>query len=334
MQLNSIHTVHYWGALLCLVALGLLFSWRFEINIFGLNQFYRNRLVRCYLGATRWRSGLRQPHDFTGFDEGDELRLSDFSNKALSDQPYRGPFPILNGALNLGGSSDLGLHTRHSASFAFTPLRAGADRKAVGYSPVVGPERFAGDLDLGQVVSVSGAAASPNMGYSTSPLVAFLLTMFNVRLAWWFPNPGRRWWSRSKLPLSTWYLLKEMFGIADETNRFVNVSDGGHFENLGIYELVRRRCRVIVACDAECDSKLTFGSLGNVIRLCETDFRARIDIDVESIRRGRDSGVSGGHCAVGRITYSNGSRGYLIYLKSSLTGDEEVSIEQYQASHA
>ena len=64
------------------------------------------------------------------------------------------------------------------------------------------------------------------MGYSTSPLVAFLLTMFNVRLAWWFPNPGRRWWSRSKLPLSTWYLLKEMFGIADETNRFVNVSDG------------------------------------------------------------------------------------------------------------
>ena len=332
MQLNSIQTVHYWGALFALVALGLLFSWRFEINIFGLNQFYRNRLVRCYLGATRWRSGLRQPHDFTGFDEGDELRRR--TSRTSPERPaVSWPFPILNGSLNLGGSSDLGLHTRHSASFAFTPLRAGADRKAVGYSPVVGPERFAGDLDLGQVVSVSGAAASPNMGYSTSPLVAFLLTMFNVRLAWWFPNPGRRWWSRSKLPLSTWYLLKEMFGIADETNRFVNVSDGGHFENLGIYELVRRRCRVIIACDAECDSKLTFGSLGNVIRLCETDFRARIDIDVESIRRGKDSGVSGGHCAVGRITYSNGSRGYLIYLKSSLTGDEEVSIEQYQASH-
>ena len=332
-QLESIHAVHYWGALIALVALGLLFSWRFEINIFGLNQFYRNRLVRCYLGATRWRSGLRQPHDFTGFDEGDELRLSNFSNKFDPTQPYRGPFPILNGALNLGGSSDLGLHTRHSAAFSFTPLRAGADRKAVGYSPVIGAERFAGDLDLGQVVSVSGAAASPNMGYSTSPLVAFLLTMFNVRLAWWFPNPGRRWWSRSKLPLSTWYLLKEMFGIADETNRFINVSDGGHFENLGVYELVRRRCRVIIACDAECDPNLTFGSLGNLIRICETDFRARIDIDVESIRRGKDSGVSGAHCAVGRITYSNGSRGYLIYLKSSLTGDEEVSIEQYQASH-
>ena len=332
-QLNAIRPIHYWEALGVLLALGLLFSWRFEINIFGLNQFYRNRLVRCYLGATRWGTGLRQPHNFTGFDEGDELLLSDFSNRARSAKPYRGPFPILNGALNLGGSSDLGLHTRHSASFTFTPLRAGADRKAVGYSPVAGDPRFAGGLNLGQVVSVSGAAASPNMGYSTSPLVAFLLTMFNVRLAWWFPNPGRRWWSRPKLPLSTWYLVKEMFGLADETNRFINVSDGGHFENLGIYELVRRRCRVIVACDAECDSKLTFGSLGNVIRLCETDFRARIDIDVESIRRGGDSGVSRAHCAVGRITYSNGSRGYLIYLKSSLTGDEDVSVERSHASH-
>jgi hypothetical protein len=332
-QLRLVHTEDYWAALAALLALGLIFSWRFEINIFGLNQFYRNRLVRCYLGATRWRTGLRKPHSFTGFDEGDELLLSDFSNRARSSQPYRGPFPIVNGSLNLGGSSDLGLHSRHSASFTFTPLRAGADRKAVGYSPVVGEKRFAGGLDLGQVVSVSGAAASPNMGYSTSPLVAFLLTMFNVRLAWWFPNPGRRWWDRSKLPLSTWYLMKEMFGMADETNRFINISDGGHFENLGIYELVRRRCRVIIACDAECDSKLTFGSLGNVIRLCETDLRARIDIDVESIRRHRDSGVSQAHCAIGRITYSNGSRGHLIYLKSSLTGDEEVSIEQYQSSH-
>jgi hypothetical protein len=332
-QLNAIRTIHYWEALAVLLVLGLVFSWRFEINIFGLNQFYRNRLVRCYLGATRWQTGLRKPHDFTGFDEGDELLLSDFSNRANDTQPYRGPFPILNGALNLGGSSDLGLHTRHSASFMFTPLRAGADRRTVGYSPVTGEPRFAGGLDLGQVVSVSGAAASPNMGYSTSPLVAFLLTMFNVRLAWWFPNPGRRWWNRPKLPLSTWYLLKEMFGLADETNRFVNVSDGGHFENLGIYELVRRRCRVIIACDAECDAKLAFGSLGNVIRLCETDFRAHIDIDVESIRRRSDSGLSGSHCAVGRIIYSNGSRGYLLYLKSSLTGDEDVSIEQYQASH-
>ena len=216
--------------------------------------------------------------------------LSDFSNRALSAQPYRGPFPILNGALNLGGSSDLGP--------PHTPQRVVHVHAASCRSRSQGRRLFSRRRHPGLPAdSISGRwsrCPAPRQArtWATArlPLVAFLLTMFNVRLAWWFPNPGRRWWSRPKLPLSTWYLVKEMFGLADETNRFVNVSDGGHFENLGIYELVRRRCRVIIACDAECDSKLTFGSLGNVIRLCETDFRARIDIDVESIRRGGDSG--------------------------------------------
>ena len=177
---------------------------------------------------------------------------------------------------------------------------------------------------------MSGAAASPNMGYSTSPLVAVLLTMFNVRLAWWFPNPGRS----AYVPfVSLYYLVKELFGIADEKGHYINVSDGGHFENLGIYELIRRRCKVIIACDAECDSSLSFGSLGNVVRICETDFGARIDIDVRSIEREKDSRNSRSHCTVGRITYANGSQGYLVYLKSSVTGDEDVGIAQYRAAH-
>jgi hypothetical protein len=344
-HLESIRLWQYWLSLGILVGVALVFSWRFEINIFGLNQFYRNRLVRCYLGATRWRMGLRKPHAFTGFDSQDDLDIADFRNPPSSDpahppppeRSYRGPFPILNGSLNLGGSSDLGVHTRHSASFVFTPLRAGADRKAVGYAPTFadrpGGKAFAGGVKLGQAVSVSGAAASPNMGYSTSPLVAFLLTMFNVRLAWWFPNPGRPRWDAGRLPISTWYLVKEMFGLADEHNHFINVSDGGHFENLGIYELVRRKCKVIIACDAECDPASSFGSLGNVIRLCEVDFDAKIEIDVEAIRKQKDTGLSRAHCAVGRISYANGSRGYLVYVKSSLTGDEDISIKQYYAGH-
>jgi hypothetical protein len=154
--------------------------------------------------------------------------------------------------------------------------------------------------------------------------------MFNVRLAWWFPNPGRT----AYVPfVSLYYLIRELFGSADEQSHFINVSDGGHFENLGIYELIRRRCKVIIACDAECDSSLSFGSLGNVVRICETDFGARIDIDVRSIERDKDSRVCRSHCAVGRITYANGSQGYLVYLKSSVTGDEDIGIAQYRAAH-
>ena len=314
-------------ALAVAIFIGSLFSWFFEINIFGLNQFYRNRLVRCYLGATRWAPGFRKPQPFTKFDGKDDILLSDLTGD------FRGPFPILNCALNLGGSSDLALHTRHSASFSLTPLRCGADRPRVGYAPTkCEAGRFADGVRLGQAVAVSGAAASPNMGYNTSPLVAFLLTMFNVRLGWWFPNPGQRAWDQPGLHFSLYYLVKELFGIADEKNLFVNVSDGGHFENLGIYELVRRRCKVIIASDGECDESLQFGSLGNLVRICETDFGAKIDIDVSSIRQQKDS-LSLAHCGVGKITYSNGSMGYLIYLKASITGDEDVGVAQYRSVH-
>jgi hypothetical protein len=170
------------------------------------------------------------------------------------------------------------------------------------------------------------------MGYNTSPLVAFLLTMFNVRLGWWFPNPSQKSWKARGLSFSLLYLLLELFGIADEKRRYLNVSDGGHFENLGVYELIRRRCKVVIACDGECDEFLNFGGLGNMIRICETDFGAVIDIDVRSIRPQKD-GPGLAHCAVGTIKYSNGDIGRLIYLKSSITGDEDVSIAQYRASH-
>jgi hypothetical protein len=170
------------------------------------------------------------------------------------------------------------------------------------------------------------------MGYNTSPLVAVLLTLFNVRLAWWFPNPGRDDWRRASPPVSILYLVEELLGLADETSDYVNVSDGGHFENLGIYELIRRRAKVIIVSDAECDPDLSFGSLGNVIRICETDFGAKIDIDVTSVRKQPD-GNNQAHCAVGRITYRNGSIGHLIYLKASLTGDEDVAVAQYHALH-
>jgi hypothetical protein len=336
---------YFWTVLLLLVGIAWLFSWRFDLNTFGLNQFYRNRLVRCYLGATRWEPGARNPDRFTGFDDKDDfdvtrLRYSPppVSKGASGEdgQPFRGPFPIINCTLNLGGSSDLSVKTRQSASFIVTPFHCGSSRPRVGFASLATDRKFADGVSLGEALSVSGAAASPNMGYNTSPLVAILLTMFNVRLAWWFPNPGLKSSPFDSGALSglanAEYLAEEFLGLADETSHYVNVSDGGHFENLGIYELVRRRTKVIICSDAECDPALGFGSLGNVIRICETDFKAKIDIDVDSIRK-QDDGTSRAHCAVGKITYRNGSKGYLIYLKASITGDEDTNITQYREEH-
>jgi hypothetical protein len=315
----------------------ILLAARVDINEFSLNTFYRNRLVRCYLGATR-ADTERTPQNFTGFDDADDLPL------ALAAPPAGGgPLHIVNCALNLGGSSDLALHTRHSASFTMTPLFCGSayvSRDQQGRAAELGfvPTREFGHQDggptLGQAISVSGAAASPNMGYHTSPVTAFLMTLFNIRLGWWFPNPARAGSGFMSPHFSLTYLAAELFGGADDRSSFVMVSDGGHFENLAAYELIRRRCRVVIVSDGECDVNYTFGGLGTLIRMCEVDFGCQISIDVDDLRPSPDgTGWSKRRFAVGDITYDDGSTGILIYIKASMSGGEDTSVRQYKSSH-
>ena len=252
----------------------------------------------------------------------------------------------MNCALNLGGSSDLALHTRHSASFTLSPLHCGSSYKSrtqsgdtdeLGYVPTAQYGGKVGAPTLGQAVSVSGAAASPNMGYHTSPVVAFLLTVFNIRLGWWFPNPLQLKRLADALPSPRWnlpYLFAELFGLATDKSRFLMISDGGHFENLGVYELIKRRCALIIVSDAECDPALAFEGLGTLIRVCEVDYRTKIRIDVQSLRPTKESpDWSSRRCAVGRIDYPEGRPGVLVYLKASMTGHEDTAVLQYKASH-
>ncbi len=325
------------------LAVFLLLAWRVDINEFSLNAFYRNRLIRCYLGATR-TPDERKPQRFTGFDDKDDLTLASLQT-LKSGEAASAPFHIINCALNLGGTKDLSLHTRHSAVFTLTPLRCGTDYvrhdegvpRQIGYFPTEKYGGKDGQPTLGQAISVSGAAASPNMGYHTSPLVAFLLTLFDVRLGWWFPNPNpvqrRKNAKESASPaFSLRYLIMELFGGAKDKSAYLAISDGGHFENLATYELIRRKCRIVIISDGECDPNLQFEGLGRLIRLCEVDFHCKISIDVSAIRKG-DGAWSSRRCAVGRIVYKDGSPGTLVYLKASMTGEEATSILQYKATH-
>jgi hypothetical protein len=175
------------------------------------------------------------------------------------------------------------------------------------------------------------------MGYHSSPTLAFLMTIFNVRLGWWLRNP--RWaevWTDKYSRLSLRELLSELLGMTTDDRSWVYLSDGGHFENLGVYELVRRRCRFIVASDAGQDGHVTFEDLGNAIEKCRSDFGVDIEIDLTNIRRGT-SRFSEWHCAIGTIRYDsqdpNEAAGTLLYLKSSLTGDEPADVLRYASLH-
>ena len=128
-------------------------------------------------------------------------------------------------------------------------------------------------------MAISGAAASPNMGYHSSPSITLLLALFNVRLGWWLGNPGKegdKTYTQEGPDRAIVPLVEETFGLTTDTRPWVYLSDGGHFENLGLYEMVRRRCRLILAIDAGCDPDFAFEDLGNAVRKIYIDLGIRI----------------------------------------------------------
>ena len=334
------------------LTIGLLLAWRVDINKFSLYMMYRNRLVRAYLGAS---SKNRRPHPFTAFDPNDDPRLEElFKPDAKQVQK---PYLLVNAALNLVKGKELAWQTRKAAGFVFTPAFCGyemgsmpstrgpqaseqAARGCFRPTAMYGAQRARiTDEDegtkLGMAIAVSGAAVSPSMGYHSSPPLAFLMTLFNVRLGRWCPNPrSSKKWKHSGPRIGLFCLIAELFGLTDADADYVYLSDGGHFENLGIYELVRRRCRLIVAIDAGADGKMNFEDLGNAIRKCYTDLRIEIDIDVTRIDPLRETGFSQAHCVAGSILYGKVDRdapdGTLLYIKPSLTGTELADVLNYR----
>jgi hypothetical protein len=125
-------------------------------------------------------------------------------------------------------------------------------------------------------------------------------------------------------------LLREVLGRLDETYRWVNVSDGGHIENLAGIELLRRRCRYVVIGDGEEDPGHRFNGLATLIRTARIDLGIHVEIDVDALRLD-ERGLSARHWAVAKIHYPGESEpGHLLYLKSSMTGDEDEVIREYR----
>jgi hypothetical protein len=173
------------GAVIYLVgALLLLLNWLFtNINLTSAHGFYRDRLSKAYLFTA----------DDDGIHANDGIKLSEL-NRAHSVAPYH----LINAALNLQGSKDENLRGRNADFFLFSKHYSGSHR--TGYIATPSLEDLDSHLNLGSACAISGAAAAPNMGSSTVKALVPLLTLLNIRLGYWLPNPrsipGASWMTR------------------------------------------------------------------------------------------------------------------------------------------
>jgi hypothetical protein len=311
----------------CLVASSFI-----NVNKFSLHGMYRERLIRAYLGAS---NSSRKPNPFTGFDENDNLSMCSLTQ-------YK-PLHVVNMTLNLVHGSNLAWQQRKAEPFSSTRLHTGSCRLGYRSSAFYGGKYNdrTTPISLGTSITVSGAAASPNMGYHSSPLLTLVMTLFNARLGWWLGNPSavEKVWTRPGPRLGVRAFIDEAFGLTDDKNDWIYLSDGGHFENLGLYEMVLRRCSVIVVCDAGADPHYTYEDLGNAVRKVRIDLGIPIEFDRPSMPMSPtgepNDKFSGNHCAIGRIHYGavdpGADPGTLLYIKASLNGDEPPDVKQYAA---
>jgi hypothetical protein len=300
-----------------------IFNFFVNVNIFSLHGLYRSRLIRAYLGAS---NEYRRPDSFTNFDPFDNFPL------AAAAVTSRDPIHLLNLTLNLVATKKLAWQQRKAEPFSATAINCGSFR--LGYRPT---RFYAGrqGITLGTAMTISGAAASPNMGYHSSPIVTMLMAFFNARLGWWLPNPGRAGrhaWKKMAPTLSLKPLIYEALGRTSDDRSWVYVSDGGHFENLGVYEMVLRRAKTILVVDGSADPDFKLDDLGNAFRKIYIDFGIPIQ-SMSKLEIHKEPAASNRHCAVFEIKYDcvdwNCSNGVLVYLKTSLNGNEPADVVQY-----
>jgi len=338
-------------------------SWSLTPNANSLHRLYRDRLSKAFLfdpdpkppeGAKvgRVEASLDQGRDFRPLDR---MRLSDLYPPVVKTEAARklnAPYHLINTALNIQGSDFANRRGRNADFFVFSPLHVGSE--ATGYADTSTMEDVEPSLDLATAMAISGAAASSNMGSSSIKALTPTLALLNVRLGYWFTNPryfradkGER---PEKLPnvprhrSTPLYLWSEISGRLYENADAVYLTDGGHIENLAVYELLRRRCKVIIAVDAEADAPMNFSALMTLQRYARIDLGIRIDLPWTPIRTNTlgwmncnagkppspaPAASDGPHVAIGMIDYGGGEKGYLVYIKSSLTGDESDYIRDY-----
>jgi hypothetical protein len=316
----------------------LLFAVLAHNRRYSMHLFYRERIQDAFAS----RRVLRPRPDGDGavpvaepIPYAERIMLSDVARR-LAEQREQGacshPELVICAAVTARGTEVPS--KAWAASFTFEGERSG--NRSIGlHAPTKELEEGdwigGGGLTLPSMMAISGAALSPVMGRFTLPAFRFLMAMLNIRLGVWVRNPRaprtaapsasnpvRRLWRyvvRGWHEPGAWYVLKEALGLASVKGKFIYISDGGHWENLGVTELLRRRCTNIIVVDASGDAGL--GDIGRAIAVARAELGVEIRLDPYATCPG-DDGLAASPVAVGSFEYPDGQQGQIYFARCVL----------------
>ncbi|SFY44293.1 Patatin-like phospholipase [Paracoccus pantotrophus] len=275
-----------------------------NINDISLGRFYRDRLMEAYM-PDKASIDLRKVGAAGAADRYKMREIANLPQKVKSGEdegniimPYEprrlnGPYPLICTTVMTPWAEDTTDRRRGGDSFTLSPLYCGST--VTSWQPT--QEALGGNLSLPTAMAISGAAANPGGGFAgagptTNIVVATAMTLLSMRLGYWFRwrkiAKWRQWlnpYGNHLFPVTT-NLLRRVLNSKTKNPVFVELSDGGHFENLGLYELVRRRCALIIVCDGESDPTTAYNNFTAAIRLIREDFAAEIEFNMKIFDKG------------------------------------------------
>lgn len=327
------------------VFIPLLTGWCVNLNYISIHRYYRDRLMEAFMPCSNTDG---KP---AAAIKADKAELSDMWSK-------HAPYHLVNTNVILVDSDDSRWRVRGGDAFLLSPKYCGSTatgwRKTACYMKK-------DSLTLATAVAIAGAAANPNTGAGGSgptrkPLLSLLMALLNVRLGYWVPHPNP---DKSKFRIVANHFRAAYHELSPrgytEHQKLLQISDGGHFENLGVYELVRRKVKLIICCDGSADPEFSFSDLQVLVRRIGTDFGAKIKFDRNNhleriIPRDpdpqkvidRDPNTDAYPVGVkfaergyikGKIIYRDGSKGTLILLKTTMIKDLDIRLKGYKGAH-
>ncbi len=322
---------------IALVIASIIFGRFVNLNVLGPHHIWRNRLMEAFMpNKSAVDSNCWEPAT-----EADAALMED-----MCDEDNRRPYHIINTNVILANSPKVDYSGRGGDNFIISRLFCGCD--ATGWKATrLYQKKGTRGITLATAMATSAAALNPGAavsgaGVTRNVVVSILLSMLNLRLGYWASNPAQKNTLGAPnffVPGLTSEILRK--GLK-ETSRHIQLSDGGHYENLALYELIRRKVNLIIVSDGGADPVFNFDDLANAIEKVRVDFGVKISFnpgyEIGNILPGtagdsffqKKYGIAKAGFAIGKIIYADDSLGTLVYIKLAMIEDMSTDVFSYK----